>query len=82
MEIMEIKDVLHNMIEHADESQLCELYELMRNYFNGNADDKWNEKTEPQKVMILQGVSEAEQGLITPLSHINKRLRAKYGLND
>ena len=69
---MEIKDVLHNMIEHADESQLYELYGLMRNYFNSKADDKWNEITKQQKAMILQGVSEAEQGLITPLSDIIK----------
>lgn len=81
MKISEIKEALHDTIDHANEAQLNELFGLVRNYFNATSSDDWERLSEQQKSTILRGVSEAEKGLVSPLSDINKRLRKKYGLN-
>jgi|GEM_PF-3938232 len=45
------------------------------------AKEEWDRLSKQQKSTILQGAMEAKNGLVTPLSDVNKPLRKKYGLN-
>ena len=78
-----LKDDLHQKIEHADFSQLKEIYGLMMNYFNSNeSDEEWELLSESQRTLIDKSIEQADAGLGTSLKVINERLRKKHGLND
>ncbi len=82
MSIAELKLDLHAKIDHADNAQVKELYGLVINYLNSNADSEdWATLTTQQQNAVLQGTAEADAGLGNPLSKINDRLRNKYGSN-
>lgn len=80
MNVSETKNVLLDMTDDANEVQLNELFGLTSNCFNSKANEEWEQLSEQQRSVILQSVSEAEKGQVSPLSAINKRLRKKYDL--
>ena len=83
MELAELKVDLHEKIEHADGAQLQEIYGLLTNYFNGNESmEEWDSLSEAEKNRTLQSLEQADAGLGESLQDANKRLKAKYGLND
>jgi hypothetical protein len=82
MKVAELKIDLLDKIEHADPSQLKELYGLITNYFNSNDDaEEWEAMPEFHKKLIDKGLEQANAGLGSPLKEVNKKLRDKYGLN-
>lgn len=83
MEAAALKVDLYEKIEHADAEQLQEIYGLLTNYFNGNdSTEEWDLLSEAQKHKTIQSFEQVEAGLGETLEDINKRLRAKYGLDD
>ena len=79
----ELKNKLHERIDHADPKQLEQLYGLVWNYFSsqvviGGDED---ELTDVQKKMIAKGLEEADAGLGTSFENVTKRIREKHGLN-
>jgi hypothetical protein len=81
MEVAEIKTDLHQKIDNADSTQLKQIYGLINNYLNGSDTSDWDILTEVQKTHILKGMEQAEAGLGNSLTEINKRIKAKYGVN-
>jgi len=83
MEVAALKVDLHEKIEHADAEQLQEIYGLLTNYFNGSdSSEEWDSLSETQTYKTDQSLEQADAGLGESLIDINKRIRAKYGLND
>ena len=82
METAEIKNELHDKIDHADPKQLEQLYGLVLNYFNGQDDiEEWDTLTDYQREQINIGLAQAEAGLGTPAKDVIKNIREKHGLN-
>lgn len=77
-----LKVDLHNKIEHADSTQLKEIYGLITNYFAGqDIDDNWDSLPEYRKEHILESLVQADAGLGTPARDVIRKAREKYGLN-
>ena len=77
-----IKEDLIDKIEHADSTQLKEIYGLLTNYFNGqDTEEEWDLLPEYQKERILESLAQAEAGLGTPVAEVVKNIRNKYHLN-
>jgi hypothetical protein len=81
MEVTEIKTELHQKIDSVDAEQLKQIYGLINNYITGSGSEDWDAFTEIQKAHILKGLEQADAGIGNSLTSINKRLRAKYGIN-
>ena len=82
MEQEALKIDLLDKIEHADIEQLRGLYGLVINYFNSaQSDEEDDSLSQAQKKILYKSLEQADAGLGTPLKDVNKRLRAKYGLN-
>ena len=81
MEEAALKLELHEMIDHAENYQLAEIYELLSDYFKDQEHiGDWDTLSENQKAHILKGLEEAEAGLGTPAKDVIQRVREKYGL--
>jgi len=77
-----LKIDLQKKIDHANPSQLKELYGLIVNYFNGNQTiEEWDTLPEVEKDMITKGLEQADAGLGISLKEVNKKMREKHGLN-
>jgi hypothetical protein len=82
MEAKAIKVDLIDKIEHADDSQLKEIYGLITNYFNGLEETgNWDSLSEIQQKLIMKSIEQADAGLVMPVEEVIKRSREKYGLN-
>ena len=82
MEAKAIKVDLIDIIQHADDSQLKEIYGLITNYFNGqDSIEEWDSLPELHQKLILKGLEQADAGLTKPVKEVTARLKAKYGLN-
>nr|WP_067055024.1 hypothetical protein [Mucilaginibacter sp. L294] len=82
MSTAELKNELHEKIDHADDTQVKQLYGLMLNYFNGLDDtEEWDTLPQYQQEQINIGLAQAEAGLGSPAAEVIKSTREKYGLN-
>jgi len=82
MEEMTLKSNLIDKIEHADSTQLKEIYGLVTNYFNSrDTIDEWDSLPEYRKERILKSIEQADAGLGTPAKDVIRMTRKKYGLN-
>lgn len=82
MSTAELKNELHEKIDHADDTQVKQLYGLMLNYFNGLDDtEEWDSLSKYQQEQINIGLAQAEAGLGSPVEEAMKGVREKYGLN-
>lgn len=76
MSISEIKNELHELIDHADDEQLKEFY----GFFQIQQVDKTqtlDNLPQWQKESILQGLAEAEAGLGRPVDKLLKEIRQR-----
>ena len=82
MSTAELKNELHEKIDHADDTQVQQLYGLMLNYFNGLDDvEEWDSLSKFQQDQINIGLEQAEAGLGSPATEVIRSIREKYGLN-
>jgi len=83
MEEAALKIDLHDKIEHADSTQLRELYGLVTDYFSSQIviGGEWDELSDYQREKIRKGLEEADAGLCVPAEEVTERVRKKYSLN-
>ncbi|MEO6524478.1 MAG: hypothetical protein ABIN91_22530 [Mucilaginibacter sp.] len=81
MVVSKIKSELHQKIDEVNSEQLKQIYGLINNYLVSGENEEWDILTETQKSHILKGLDEAHAGLGNSLTDINKRIKAKYGIN-
>jgi hypothetical protein len=83
MNVAELRTDLHDKIDHADSSQIKEIYGLLINYFNGqySPEKEWESLPEYQQNRILKSLKQADAGLGKPAEDVIKNARSKYGLN-
>ena len=78
MSTAELKNELHEKIDHADDTQVKQLYGLMLNYFNGLDDmEEWDSLSKYQQEQINIGLAQAEAGLGSPAEEGMKSVREK-----
>ncbi|MES2265462.1 MAG: hypothetical protein V4520_01800 [Bacteroidota bacterium] len=79
MSTAELKNELHEKIDHADDKQVKQLYGLMVNYFNGLDDEEdWDNLSRYQQEQINVGLAQAEAGLGSPADEVLPSIREKF----
>jgi hypothetical protein len=73
---------LIDKIEHADDSQVKEIYGWVSNYLGQSTEEGWHTLSELHQDLILQGLKEADAGLCVSFDEATQKLKDKYGLND
>lgn len=79
MTVSDLKLRLFRQIDALEKNRLEELYGVVLNYFNGQADvSEWNTLTEEQKQGLFDAIDEIESGKGIPNEEIMRKVRSQY----
>ena len=74
MSISEIKSELHDLIDHAGEDKLMEIYDFFHSQNIGKA-ETLDDLPQWQRESIMQGLAEVEAGLTRPVEELLREIR-------
>lgn len=82
MEEIAMKADLLDKIAHANGRELQQLYGLVLNYLNGQADEtEWQGLSDIQKRLIEKGLEQADEGLGESITDVMREIRTTYNLH-
>lgn len=81
MKTFDLRNELHKQIDSLDKAHLNYLYGNLQNLIQGDIDGTvWENMPDEQRLGIMQGVEQAENGKVTNHDDVMRNIKKEYGI--